>query len=272
MKKKSQKRTAYANKRKKEKVGISLYPTLNQIRSSIIRLFRKLFPDSEHIIDTSEQKEILFRFSIVFTGILVFAILIIVKMIMIMTIETPKYRLSVDIKDDLESAVYLNCNYEDLKTIYDRKPRIDIRSKSFFNHNQYYETSVDLSLILDDMIFDYYMEKKNDSLYIKKLKEFKIQDKERNPFDRLEEAQKELFISLRNNSGEHYPLIEDNILKISNELSRKNEAIDTYLDKSNQSYILSIIALLFSVLTPALPYIRRKIQQIILKKGIIKGK
>lgn len=57
-----------------------------------------------------------------------------------------------------------------------------------------------------------------------------------------------MFNTLKNNSGDYYYLISDNLISISEELSKKNEVIDQYLDKSKQSYFLAIIALCLTIL------------------------
>ena len=196
--------------------------------------------------DNKIHREIIFRFSIVYFIILLFAIFIFTKTA-ILTIQTPKYRLSKNIKYDLEKAILLDCNYEDLKIIYDKKERIDIR-KRFIRDNDFYDTSVDLAYILEDMVFDYYSSNTKDSLYISKVKYFIKESREKDPFDKLNESQKELFITLRENSGESYNLIKENLLSISEELNNKNETIELYLDKSNQSYIFAIVALFLTIL------------------------
>ena len=224
---------------------------------------------NEPQVKKTVKQDILVRFSLFFLIMLVFAIAIIVKTILITTIEVPKYRLPIDIKDDLKRAIILDCDYDDLKSIFDNKPRVNIRNKIFLNNTDFYDVSVDLARVLDDMIFDYYLKSQEDSLYILKLKIFIKETKEKHPFDKLDEAQKELFIALRDNAGAHYYLIENNLLSISNELNNKNETIEVYLDKAYQSYIVSIIALLISIITlliPQIPHIRKKIEERLTKE------
>lgn len=220
------------------------------MRLNIVNWFKKFtnkkFSPRNTAINETSRRELIFRFSTVYFLILLFAIIIVAKTAFL-TIQTPKFRLSKNIKYDLEKAILLDCNYEDLKIIFDKKERVDIR-KPLIRVDDFYVTSVDLASILEDLVFDYYSTNKKDSIYISKVKHFIKESKEKDPFDKLDESQKELFITLRENSGESYNSIKENLLSISEELCNKNETIQLYLDKSNQSYILAIVALLLTIL------------------------
>jgi len=212
---------------------------------NFIKGFIKKYFSAQVDAEESILSNIFIRFAKVGFGFFILAIVIIIRLLII-AIDTPKYQLSKTIKVDLEKAILLDCNYDDLKIIYDKKELTNMRT-NFIRNSDFHDVKVGLTYILEDMIFDYYAHNLKDSIYIFKLKYFIKESKEKHPFDKLDESQKELFIALRDNSGETYPLIKDNLLNISEELNSKNITIDKYLDKSNQSYILSIIALLVTL-------------------------
>lgn len=233
----------------------------------IQEFLRKFFPTMElEFMDKSVKGEILRRFAVVYMGFAVFTLFIVIKVFLI-TVEQPVYRIAKNIKVDLSKATKANCTYEDLKIIYDRKERIDI-IKYFNSKTDTYEMSVDLSYILEDMIYDYYHKEIKDSSYVNKLRYFLKETNLKYPFDKLTESQKELFNTLKNNSGNYYYLISDNLTNISEELYRKNEIIDQYLNKSYQSYILAIIALCLTILQ-ILPLVWKEVNRLMNKSGKI---
>lgn len=209
------------------------------------KIIKKVFSYQEST-ESSFKKEMAERAFVVYSAFVVLSIIIIIKVILI-SFQTPTYRLSKDIKIDLQRAIISNCNYDDLKIIYNKKERIDVRT-SFVKKSSIYDVKVDLVYILEDMVFDFYTLNFKDTLYISRLKYFIKESKEKHPFDKLDESEKELFIKIRENSGESYQIISDDLISISEELNKKDETIELYLDKSYQSYILSIIALTLTIL------------------------
>lgn len=233
---------------------------LSRLKSKI----KSTFSIPDLILNEKGRIEILSRYAIVYLFAIVFALIIVAKMI-VMVVETPKFLLPRSIKDDFENAILLNCDYSDLRVIFKNKKRVNI--KSYPNWNKYlYNKNVDLAYILDEMTAEYYNRQLEDSIYILKLKRFKIEHNEKNPFDKLEESQKELFLALRKNSGESYHLISKNVLSISEELSNKNLTIEKYLDKSNQSYRLAIIALLIT-LAQTIPVIWKSLKLYLIRRN-----
>jgi hypothetical protein len=221
---------------------------LHKIKQFYNNNIKKYFPhEKDSKLDADEHFAFTNRLILIVAPVFVFGLIIMLKVILIQT-SIPKLRLGKDIKDDLKTAIYLNSDYADLKIIFDKKQRIDIRNNLIQNDN-IYDLKVDLSFVLEDMIYDYYAKNNiKDSIFIKKLKSYLIESKEKHPFDILEESQKELFIKLRENSGISYHLISNDLISISKELNEKNETINTYLDKSNQSYTIAIIALFLTLL------------------------
>ena len=191
----------------------------------------------------SFNKRIMARYAMVSFCVILFSCGIIIQNIFIL-VDTPKYRIPKNIKNDFADAVLKHCNYEDIIIIYNQKNRINI---NIDRNTDVYDKPVDIASIFEDMILDYYINNnKIDSTYIIALKSIVKESREKHPFDKLSEAQKALFYNLRENAGNHYYLIEKNLIIISEELFTKDEIIEKYLDKANLSYILSIIAIIIA--------------------------
>jgi hypothetical protein len=183
------------------------------------------------------------RYALVSFCVILMSCGIIIQNIFIL-IETPKYRIPKNIKNDFENAVLKHCMYEDIITIYNQKKRINVNVD---RNTDVYDRTVDIASIFEDMILDYYTnDDKIDSTYIIALKSTVKESKEKHPFEKLNETQKSLFYKLREDAGEHYYLIEKNLIIISEELFTKDETIEKYLDKADFSYILSIVAIIMA--------------------------
>lgn len=124
----------------------------NKIKNGFIHNLYKDIP-IQNGVDEAIRQEVLKRTMIVYSFLFVFALIIIIKLIFIM-MGPPKLRISKNIKNDVQKAILLDCSLEDLKILYNKFERIDVRIHIPVNNN-YYDKSVDLSYILEDMIFDY---------------------------------------------------------------------------------------------------------------------
>ena len=75
------------------------------------------------------------------------------------------------------------------------------------------------------------------------------ENREKNPFDLLSDIQKEYFenlrIKLKNKNT--YDDVKNDVENIVSELNEKNRLVNDYLDKSNISYYLSIVALILAI-------------------------
>ncbi len=70
-------------------------------------------------------------------------------------LSIPKDRITKEIKKPLKSAINSDCDFDDLKFIFDNK-RYIVQKRIFTKASDYYEQSVNLSDILEDMVSDYY--------------------------------------------------------------------------------------------------------------------
>jgi len=84
---------------------------------------------------------------------------------------------------------------------------------------------------------------------------------ERNPFDDLEVHQKDMFDNIRVKLGEKYPVVANDLNKLSDEILQKNKLVTQYLSDSQTSLGISIASLAFGVGLPILSMLfsRRKL-------------
>lgn len=153
-----------------------------------------------------------------------------------------------EIKSQINNAVNNNCDLESLKNIYDNRNTLSFWG-SLFNREEFYSYNESLIEILYDLRADYYIasDKESDLKYINKINTLIKESSEKNPFDLLEENQKYYFENIRYKSGEVYETIQYDINKIVLELNNKNDLVKKYLDKSNMSFIISIVALIITI-------------------------
>lgn len=119
-----------------------------------------------------------------------------------------------------------------------------------YDPSLYYLSETPLSIILNDLRVDYMMAQgvDSDTLYYSRLKAVIQENLYHNPFDNLEDTQARYFESLRYKIGEEYELVQDDVQQIATELFNKNQLVTKYLNKSNTSFRISIIALIVTCL------------------------
>ena len=161
-------------------------------------------------------------------------------------LSIPKDRITKEIKKPLKSAINSDCDFDDLKFIFDNK-RYIVQKRIFTKASDYYEQSVNLSDILEDMVSDYYTDNSDDITYLMKLRVYINEAKDKHPFDKLNEYQKQLFVQLREKAGDNYTKISEDVIRISEELNERNEEISSHFSKSNASFYISLIAFVLTI-------------------------
>ena len=151
-------------------------------------------------------------------------------------------------------AVKNGASINNIKHIYDARL---LEKKPFFSNKdeftaKNYTENTSLSFVLQDILSDYYTNSnfKTDSLYLCNLKTIK-ENEETNPFDKLEMSQKYSFENIRLKTDSNYARIQSDIIRITDELDSKNQLVNKYLNKSEISFNLSIIALIITILLSA---------------------
>ncbi len=80
-----------------------------------------------------------------------------------------------------------------------------------------------------------------------KLRVYINEAKDKHPFDKLNEYQKQLFVQLREKAGDNYTKISEDVIRISEELNERNEEISSHFSKSNASFYISLIAFVLTI-------------------------
>ena len=75
-----------------------------------------------------------------------------------------------------------------------------------------------LSIVLNDILSDYYLKGTNDTIFLNKLKSIILVQLQTNPFDKLEANQKNDFENLRVKLNDNFYLVQNDINRISEEL------------------------------------------------------
>ena len=164
--------------------------------------------------DDIVKKDVIRRYALIMFIFIVLALGIILKAGILMFFERPIYQIPKNVKIELVKSINKGCSFEDAKYIFDTKERVNTTS-IYNNGMEVYNYGIDFIDVMNDMIYDYYQQDIVDTFYINQLNRFRIEAKEKYPFDKLNYSQKELFKKLRDDAGENYPLIEEDVLSIA---------------------------------------------------------
>lgn len=149
------------------------------------------------------------------------------------------------------SAIIRNGAKLDLvKHTYEVRAYVHPRLFNKMDMNMYYSDRTPLSIVLNDICVDYLSAAPfvEDSLFYSRLLHIIQENQYHNPFDNLEDSQIPFFENVRLIMGDDYDLIQDDMVRISSELSNKNQLVGKYLRRSNISYFISISALVLTII------------------------
>lgn len=157
-----------------------------------------------------------------------------------------------NIQNVLSNVVRNGGSIDEARHIYETKT---IVGKPFFTSETdflktHYPSEISLSSILSDLIVNYYNQDSiaSDSVYVHTLRNMITEYNTIHPFDGLEESQKYYLDNIHQKLDSNYNAIQDDLIKLGEELDRKNILVNKYLDKSELSYKVSIIALFFTLI------------------------
>jgi hypothetical protein len=111
----------------------------------------------------------------------------------------------------------------------------------------HYPISVPLSVVLEDIRTDLFINGDADKSLIPLVDGLITQHFQTNPFDNLETTQKDNFERLREKTGDRYTSVQAEVTKIADELYAQNLLTKQYLRHSTISFWVSIAALAFSL-------------------------
>lgn len=163
---------------------------------------------------------------------------------------------------DISIAISNDADLRSVKQIFSNR---DLRKKNFFsfkNEVNVYKESVPLSVVLEDIRANQFLSDSTDLEFIKKIDNIILDHNQTNPFDRLDDIQKDMFVNVRLKLPENYPVIQNDINKIAEEMNVKNLLVDKYLDRSTMSFWVSISALVFSISIAILQLYQNRAQKI----------
>lgn len=187
-----------------------------------------------------------FLISVIMTSVLLFSTLILFNDI----IMAPK---SFFYKDATQTKILTALgNGADLNTIKHIYNNMEVNESnlptSLGSKKNIYPSDIPLSIVLSDTKANLFLkDKPPDSIIVVKLNHIIAQYDQSNPFDKLDNYQKDYFENVRVKLGNSYPTISNDMNKISDDLYNKNQLVGEYLRDSRTSFWLSIAALLLSL-------------------------
>lgn len=185
-----------------------------------------------------------------YTGLAITTIILFITIFVNKNISIDQKYFDKSIKTELTTVIKNNGDLSVIKNIFkNRKLKKPSLSELFSKKTDEdkYDSEIILSEILNDLKSDYYLKNKIDTIYLKNLNEIIETHSLINPFDKLEVNQKNDFENLKSKLGNDYIKIHSDINRISDELNNKNQLVNKYLDKSNFSFLISIIALIITI-------------------------
>ena len=157
-----------------------------------------------------------------------------------------------EIQDKLIPTIKNGGKLETVKHIYEAR-QYKISSNLFKSkQEEFYYNPTSLSFILNDLIVDAYQNGScQDSIYFNNLQQILCEYERKNPFDDLEESQKNIFENILIKLDDNYELVQSDVSKLANEVNNQNQLVHRYLNKSTQSFIISIVALIITIVASA---------------------
>lgn len=164
-----------------------------------------------------------------------------------------------ELKNNIISSIENNADLEIIKDIfydkrYEKNDYITTLKYRLYLSDLYYEKKdLTLDMLLKEIRNDLYIKNiskdSNKDYFSKRLELIIKENREKNPFDLLNDIQKEYFENLRIKlkNKDTYDDVKNDVENIVSELSEKNRLVNDYLNKSNISYYLSIMALVFAI-------------------------
>ncbi|MBI5848749.1 MAG: hypothetical protein HZB31_12555 [Nitrospirae bacterium] len=160
------------------------------------------------------------------------------------------------IKRDMQHVIMQNGDLKAVKQLYANREieRYTILDR-LSGRSSYYDSDVPLSVILEDLRLGLFETRpawkdspKDFNILLERVDSIIKEYIQTNPFDSLEDIQKDYFENIRLKLSAQYPLVQTEVNKIADELRNKNILVARYLKDSTRSYWISIIAFAVSTL------------------------
>lgn len=146
--------------------------------------------------------------------------------------------------DDIDGIISNGGDLSAIKHALASHKRTDRLKTAFLKNTDWYLSDVPLSIVLKDARLDAY--RSGETSIRTRIEELINEHEQINPFDKLDFSQKYYFENIRLKAGELYPLIENDVNNLAEDMIHQNRTIEQYLRDSTKSFWISIIALAFS--------------------------
>ncbi|MGR3809623.1 hypothetical protein [Jiulongibacter sp. NS-SX5] len=173
--------------------------------------------------------------------------------------------LKREVKVQILKAIQNGADLQAVQAIFNNAERYDItvfnslKEVVGLSSDKFYQKNIALSSVLEEIRSDFFINDRessysnnfeplsSDDLFLSKIDKILEEQDQKDPFDNLDDNQKFHFENVRIKLGNEYKTVQPEIERIVEELSNKNSLVSEYLNKSEQSYWISIIAILISI-------------------------
>ncbi len=180
---------------------------------------------------------------------IIFVFVFFIGLTMANIIGSDELYFSKSIKVNIELAIRKKANLKIVKHIYSNRKLESKNILDIIKTKDRYLNTIQLTTILKDLLEDHYTDSLSvvDDWYIERINALIIEHNQINPFDKLDLSQKSMFENVRFKLDSNYLTISNDINKIVDDLDEKNNLVTEYLNRSNQSFYISIIALILTL-------------------------
>lgn len=169
--------------------------------------------------------------------------------------ENKRYYEKASIKATMQKVIENKGDLTSIKQIYDTR-NLSFVSGINKSKDNYYIEDYPLSGLLEDLRIDYFLSEAKDTVYLQALEKLIAENEKKYPFDNLDENQKYHFQNIQEKLDTTYETISPEMIRIADELNNKNQLVTRYLNKSESSFKISILALVISIIIGAFQIIQ----------------
>lgn len=170
----------------------------------------------------------------------------VISSILALAFSTENYVSKDEIQKNIILALTNEGDLRAVKHIYNNRSKTKKGFSELLGKDvEKYNYEVPLSIVLEDIRTDIFLSKADKTLFEKMEKIIK-QHTQINPFDKLEQGQRDYFENIKIKLDEDYSIVMLEINKIAGELDQKNALVGEYLKDSKTSFWISVTALIFS--------------------------
>ncbi|MGI9831544.1 hypothetical protein [Vibrio vulnificus] len=224
-----------------------------------VKVNRDHMYDIEAILNKSARQSLLERFILVLTLLpLLFATILIFS-------QKQDVKPKELIQGKIIQLIQNDADLETIKHVFTNEPTIsnNFIKKLFGKSIDGYPSNIPLSSVLMDLKSHSYMVEESVNLgFIKKVDDLIKDNEKKNPFDSLEQNQRDLFENISLKLGAQYEKIQPEVNKIADEIRLKNVQIKDSDSKSQIGYYVTILSFISALLIAAFQIFQGRAQKI----------